>query len=51
MKKIGYFLIIIGLSLLIYLGINYLQERNKIKSPIPEEEGVRVIFVTPKEER
>ncbi len=47
-KYIGYLFIIIGLSILIYLGINYFKELNKIHSPLPEEEGIRVIFVTPK---
>lgn len=48
MKKLGYILIATGLALFVYLIINYFQEENKFKSPIPEEEGVRVIFVTPK---
>lgn len=47
MKKIGLVLIAFGLALFIYLGYQYLQEKNRIKSPIPEQEGVKVIFVTP----
>jgi len=47
MKKVGLVLIAIGLALLLFVVFNFIKEKNKIASPIPEEEGVKVIFVTP----
>jgi len=47
MKRIGLLLIIAGLSLLIFVFYNFVKEKNKIASPIPENEGVKVIFITP----
>jgi hypothetical protein len=47
MKRLGLVLIAIGLALLIFVIINFIKEKNKMASPIPEEEGVKVIFVTP----
>ncbi len=49
MKQLGIILIAIGLALIIFVLINFIQEKNKTLSPIPENEGVKVIFVTPKE--
>lgn len=48
MKKVGIILIGIGLALLSFVIFNFIKEKNKIVSPIPEEQGVKVIFVTPK---
>jgi len=47
MKNIGIILIAIGLALMIFVGINFIKEMNKVKTPVPTEEGVKVIFVTP----
>ncbi len=47
MKFIGFILISIGLALFLFVGYNFLKEKNKILSPLPEEKGVKVIFVTP----
>ncbi len=47
MKYLGLILIAIGIALLLFVGYGFLKERNKIASPIPEEKGVKVIFVTP----
>jgi len=47
MKKFGLVLIAFGLALLIFVFYNFIKEKNKIVSPIPEEQGVKVIFVTP----
>ncbi|MDH7476015.1 MAG: hypothetical protein QHH09_00905 [Microgenomates group bacterium] len=47
MKKIGYLLIIIGLILLFFVVYNFINEKNRLISPVPEEKGVKVIFVTP----
>ena len=47
MKQIGLIFIAIGIALLIFFVINVLRENNNIVSPIPEEKGVKVIFVSP----
>jgi hypothetical protein len=47
MKKIGLVLIIVGLSLFLFLFYNFIKEKNKIISPLPEEKGVKVIFISP----
>ncbi len=47
MRILGIILILIGLFLLLFAGYNFLKGRNKMVSPIPEEKGVKVIFVTP----
>lgn len=49
MRRLGLVLIATGLALLIFVIFNFLKEKNKIASPIPEEQGVKVIFVTPTE--
>lgn len=47
MKIVGYALIAIGLSLMIFFLYNFVQEKDRLVSPLPDEKGVRVIFVTP----
>ena len=47
MKNVGIVFIAIGLALLLYVGYYFIKENNKIASPIPDEKGVKVIFVTP----
>ncbi len=47
MKRVGLILIAVGLALLVFVLINFFKEKNKIASPIPEDQGVKVIFVTP----
>jgi len=47
MKRLGIVLIAIGVALLMFVLYNYIKEKNKIASPIPEDKGVRVIFITP----
>ena len=47
MKLIGAILISIGLALLFFVAFNFIKERNRMVSPVPEEKGVKVIFVTP----
>jgi len=50
MKNVGLILIAIGLALLVFVGYNFIKERGRIASPIPEDSGVKVIFVTPQAE-
>jgi len=47
MKGFGIILIAIGIALLMFVLFNFIKEKNKIASPIPEDKGVKVIFVTP----
>jgi hypothetical protein len=47
MKIIGVILIGVGLAVMIFVFFNFIKEKNKTASPIPEEKGVKVIFVTP----
>ncbi len=47
MKNIGLVLIAIGIALLMFVSYNFIKEKNKMASPIPEDKGVKVIFITP----
>ena len=47
MKGLGIILIAIGIALLMFVIFNFVKEKNKIASPIPEDKGIKVIFVTP----
>lgn len=47
MKRLGLILIAVGLALLVFVIFNFIKEKTKMASPIPEEQGVKVIFVTP----
>lgn len=47
MKTVGVILVAVGLALLVFVAFSWFQEANKVHSPIPEEGGVKVIFVTP----
>lgn len=47
MKRVGLVLIAFGLALLVFVLFNFVKDRNKVASPIPEDQGVKVIFVTP----
>jgi len=46
-KTIGLILIAFGLALIVLVIYNFLQEKNKILSPIPEEKGIKVIYISP----
>jgi len=47
MKYLGILLTIVGLVLMIVVVFNYFRELNRVKSPIPDEKGIKVIFLTP----
>ncbi len=47
MRFFGFLLIAVGLGLLLYMGYSWWQESLRLVSPIPDESGVKVIFVTP----
>lgn len=47
MKAVGIVLIAVGIALIIFISYGFIREKNTIISPIPENKGVRVIFVSP----
>ncbi len=47
MRAIGVVLIGVGLALLLFTLFGFFYESGKIISPIPENKGVKVIFVSP----
>lgn len=47
MKTFGVILIGIGLALFVFLAVNLIRNQNQLISPVPEENGVKVIFVSP----
>jgi len=46
-KTIGLILIAFGLAIILFVIYNLWQEKNKILSPIPEEKGIKVIYISP----
>jgi len=51
MKKVGFILICIGISILLLIIIRFWQRKDKIYSPIPDQSGVKVIPLSPTRER
>lgn len=47
MKIIGAVLIGVGLALFLFVLYAFLKEKNRLISPLPENKGVKVIFITP----
>ena len=47
MKSVGVVLIGIGIAMLLFVIYTFVSEQNRIVSPIPDEQGVKVIFVSP----
>ena len=47
MKNIGFILISIGLALMLFIFYNFIKEKNKMTSPIPDNKGVRIILISP----
>lgn len=47
MKTVGIILISIGLALVMFIVYTLMRNNNKLVSPIPEDTGIKVIFVTP----
>lgn len=47
MKVIGSILIVVGLGLLLFIGYSFVKDSNRTLSPVPVDQGVKVIFVTP----
>lgn len=48
MKIVGLILMSVGLALLAFVLYAYFKNSQELVSPIPDQEGVRVIFVTPR---
>lgn len=49
MKTLGFIFIAIGLALLIFVVYSAIQKNNRMLSPVPDQEGVKVIYITPSE--
>ena len=47
MRMVGSFLIIVGLGLLLFIGYSFFKDSNRTLSPVPDDQGVKVIFITP----
>ncbi len=47
MKVVGFLLIALGAGLMLFVGYTFFRESNRTLSPVPENQGVKVIFVTP----
>ena len=47
MRVFGLLFIIAGLALAAFVGYLMIKDKDQIVSPIPQENGVKVIFVTP----
>lgn len=47
MKALGYLILLLGGVFLILFLVNFFREKNKIHSPIPESQGIKVIQITP----
>jgi len=47
MKYLGILLTLIGLVLMVVVIFDYFRELNRVKSPIPDDKGIKVIFITP----
>jgi len=47
MKLIGTALIALGIALLLFCAYLFLSNKDDIVSPVPDSDGVRVIFITP----
>lgn len=47
MKQVGIFLTAFGIALLIFVIYSYFRSQSRLLSPLPEDHGVKVIFITP----
>jgi hypothetical protein len=47
MRRIGYILITVGLALLVFAVYSYFTRNSGIVSPVPEDGGIKVIYLTP----
>jgi hypothetical protein len=47
MKKVGFVLIALGLALFFFVVYNFFLGRSQTLSPVPENKGVKVIFISP----
>lgn len=47
MKYVGFSLLAIGLALLLFVVWSFMKSGDHIATPVPEDEGVTVIFITP----
>jgi hypothetical protein len=46
-KTFGLILITFGFTLIVFFFYYFWQQENKIVSPLPEEKGIKVIYISP----
>lgn len=47
MKYLGFSLLAIGLALFLFIIYSFVKSGDHIATPVPQDEGVTVIFITP----
>lgn len=47
MRRFGYILVAVGVALFAFAVYSYISRDSGIVSPIPEEGGIKVIYITP----
>lgn len=47
MRVFGFVLVAVGLGLLAFVLYTFFNDSHKVLSPVPEQSGVKVIFITP----
>lgn len=47
MKRIGAVVIAVGIGMILFVVYSFLTRENTIHSPVPQDKGVKVIFVSP----
>ncbi len=47
MKIVGTVLIVVGLGLLLFIAYSFFKDSSRTLSPVPVDQGVKVIFVSP----
>lgn len=47
MKKFGFVLIAMGIGLLIALAFSAFFKKTSLISPVPDDQGIKVIYITP----
>lgn len=46
-KRFGFLLIVLGVSLLIFVFFLFYKDNTRILSPVPDEQGSKVIYLSP----
>ncbi|MBI1863491.1 hypothetical protein HYS00_05240 [Candidatus Microgenomates bacterium] len=51
MRIFGLLLVIVGLGVAVFVGYLFMKDRDRLVSPVPQENGVKVIYITPTPEQ